>query len=31
MYSVDSLGGIITPKGVAELPLAAIEVRKAKK
>ena len=31
MYSVDSLGGRITPEGVNELPLAAIEVRKATK
>ena len=31
MYSIDSLGERITPKGVDELPLAAIEVRKATK
>ena len=31
MYSVDSLGGRITPRGVDELPLATIEVRKATK
>ena len=31
MYSVDSLGGRITPKGVDDLPLAAIKVRKATK
>ena len=31
MYSVDSLDGRITPKGMDELPLAAIEVRKATK
>ena len=31
MYFVDKLGGRITPKGADELPLAAIEVRKATK
>ena len=31
MYSVDLLGGRISPGGVDELPFAAIEVRKATK
>ena len=31
MYSVDSLGGRIIPRGVNELPLVAIEVRKTTK
>ena len=31
MYSVDLLGGRITPGGVNELPLAAMEVGKATK